>query len=136
MTRKKIALIGGGQVGGNIALLAAQKELGDIVIIDIPEAENFVKQLLEEKLIFINEGLMIMRALAVKNMLKDYFKVEPSEAEVIRSFIMLGWSLKIFMGIIIDSKVLPKLNYYITFFGFIATVTQVIISMLWVNNST
>ena len=43
MSRKKIALIGGGQVGGNIALLAAQKELGDIVIIDIPEAENFVK---------------------------------------------------------------------------------------------
>ena len=43
MPRKKIALIGGGQVGGNIALLGAQKELGDIVIIDIPEAENFVK---------------------------------------------------------------------------------------------
>ena len=43
MPRKKIALIGGGQVGGNIALLAAQKELGDIVIIDIPEAESFVK---------------------------------------------------------------------------------------------
>ena len=43
MARKKIALIGGGQVGGNIALLAAQKELGDIVIIDIPEAESFVK---------------------------------------------------------------------------------------------
>ena len=43
MARKKIALIGGGQVGGNIALLAAQKELGDIVIIDIPEAENFIK---------------------------------------------------------------------------------------------
>ena len=43
MPRKKIALIGGGQVGGNIALLVAQKELGDIAIIDIPEAENFVK---------------------------------------------------------------------------------------------
>ena len=43
MPRTKIALIGGGQVGGNIALLSAQKELGDIVIIDIPEAENFIK---------------------------------------------------------------------------------------------
>ena len=43
MTRPKIALIGGGQVGGNIALLSAQKELGDIVIVDIPEAENFMK---------------------------------------------------------------------------------------------
>ena len=43
MARPKIALIGGGQVGGNIALLSAQKELGDIVIIDIPQAENFIK---------------------------------------------------------------------------------------------
>ena len=30
MARKKITLIGGGQIGGNLALLAAQKELGDI----------------------------------------------------------------------------------------------------------
>ena len=43
MSRPKIALIGGGQVGGNIALLSAQKELGDIIILDIPEAENFMK---------------------------------------------------------------------------------------------
>ena len=43
MSRPKIALVGGGQVGGNIALLSAQKELGDIVIIDVPEAENFMK---------------------------------------------------------------------------------------------
>ena len=32
MSRPKISLIGGGQVGGNIALLSAQKELGDIDI--------------------------------------------------------------------------------------------------------
>ncbi len=43
MGRKKISLIGGGQIGGNLALLAAQKELGDIVIFDIPEAEGMAK---------------------------------------------------------------------------------------------
>ncbi|MDZ7372734.1 MAG: malate dehydrogenase [candidate division KSB1 bacterium] len=43
MGRKKIALIGGGQIGGIAALLLAQKELGDVVILDIPEKENFVK---------------------------------------------------------------------------------------------
>jgi len=41
--RKKIALIGGGQIGQILAMLAAQKELGDIVIFDIPELENPVK---------------------------------------------------------------------------------------------
>ncbi len=37
MARKKIALIGGGQIGGTLALLAGLKELGDIVIFDISE---------------------------------------------------------------------------------------------------
>ena len=43
MYRKKITLVGGGQIGGILALLAAQKELGDIVIFDIPKAEGMVK---------------------------------------------------------------------------------------------
>ncbi len=37
MARKKIALIGGGQIGGTLAHLAALKELGDVVIFDIVE---------------------------------------------------------------------------------------------------
>ena len=37
MARKKIALIGSGQIGGTLALLAAQKELGDIVLFDVME---------------------------------------------------------------------------------------------------
>src|SRR6201994_552224 len=37
MARKKIALIGGGQIGGPLAHLAFLKELGDVVIFDIAE---------------------------------------------------------------------------------------------------
>jgi len=37
MARKKIALIGGGQIGGTLAHLMAQRELGDIVLFDIME---------------------------------------------------------------------------------------------------
>ena len=37
MARNKIALIGGGQIGGTLAHLAGLKELGDIVIFDIAE---------------------------------------------------------------------------------------------------
>ena len=36
-TRKKIALIGAGQIGGTMALLALQRELGDVVLVDIME---------------------------------------------------------------------------------------------------
>jgi len=35
MARKKIALIGAGQIGGTLALLCAQKELGDVVLFDV-----------------------------------------------------------------------------------------------------
>ncbi|EJW21261.1 malate dehydrogenase, NAD-dependent [alpha proteobacterium IMCC14465] len=35
MARKKIALIGGGQIGGTLAHLAGLKELGDVMIFDI-----------------------------------------------------------------------------------------------------
>lgn len=37
MARKKIALIGGGQIGGVLAQLAALRQLGDIVMFDIVE---------------------------------------------------------------------------------------------------
>jgi len=35
--RRKIALIGAGQIGGTMALLALQKQLGDVVLVDIME---------------------------------------------------------------------------------------------------
>jgi len=37
MARKKIGLVGAGQIGGTLALLAGLKELGDIAIVDIAE---------------------------------------------------------------------------------------------------
>ena len=37
MARKKIALIGGGQIGGVLVQLIAQKQLGDVVLFDIVE---------------------------------------------------------------------------------------------------
>jgi len=36
-SRKKIALIGAGQIGGTLALLAGQRSLGDVVLVDIME---------------------------------------------------------------------------------------------------
>jgi malate dehydrogenase len=44
-SRKKVALIGAGQIGGTMALLAGQKELGDIVLLDIIEGVAKAKAL-------------------------------------------------------------------------------------------
>ncbi|MCZ6493839.1 MAG: malate dehydrogenase [Phycisphaerales bacterium] len=43
MRRAKISIIGGGNVGASCALWAASKELGDIIVLDIPEAQGMVK---------------------------------------------------------------------------------------------
>ncbi len=43
MGRNKIALVGAGQIGGTLALLAGMKELGDVVMLDIPDAEGVAK---------------------------------------------------------------------------------------------
>jgi malate dehydrogenase len=41
--RKKLALIGAGNIGGELANLAATKQLGDVVLFDIPAKESFAK---------------------------------------------------------------------------------------------
>ncbi|MCS6915467.1 MAG: malate dehydrogenase [Myxococcales bacterium] len=41
--RSKIALIGAGNIGGELAALCARKELGDVVLLDIPEKEGLAK---------------------------------------------------------------------------------------------
>ena len=43
MARKKIALIGGGNIGGVLAETLAYRELGDVVLFDIPEKEGVAK---------------------------------------------------------------------------------------------
>ncbi len=41
--RNKIGLIGAGNIGGELARLLANKELGDVVLLDIAPKENFAK---------------------------------------------------------------------------------------------
>jgi malate dehydrogenase len=43
MARKKIGLIGAGNIGGELANLAMTRQLGDVVLFDIPAKENFAK---------------------------------------------------------------------------------------------
>jgi malate dehydrogenase len=43
LTRKKISIIGSGFTGATTALFIAQKELGDVVLVDIPQMESSTK---------------------------------------------------------------------------------------------
>ncbi|MFW5876599.1 MAG: malate dehydrogenase [Myxococcota bacterium] len=41
--RRKIALIGAGNIGGELAALVARRELGDAILVDIPDKEGVAK---------------------------------------------------------------------------------------------
>jgi malate dehydrogenase len=56
--RKKIAVIGAGNIGGEIAMLAARRELSDVVLLDIPEKEGVAK----------GKALDIMQTLAMQGL--------------------------------------------------------------------
>ena len=43
MARKKIGLVGAGNIGGELANLLVAKQLGDVVLFDIPAKEQFAK---------------------------------------------------------------------------------------------
>ena len=43
MARKKIGLIGAGNIGGELANLAVLKQLGDVILFDIPAKEKFAQ---------------------------------------------------------------------------------------------
>jgi malate dehydrogenase len=58
MARKKIALIGGGQIGGILALLIAEHELGDAVIFEVPDRESAA----QGKALDILEGTPLLEA--------------------------------------------------------------------------
>jgi malate dehydrogenase len=42
-TRKRIGLVGAGNIGGELARLFANEELGDVLLFDVPPKENFAK---------------------------------------------------------------------------------------------
>lgn len=58
MIRKKIAVIGGGgQIGGIVAMIATQKELGDVVLVETPERQHLtVAKALDIMQLRPNEG--------------------------------------------------------------------------------
>jgi malate dehydrogenase len=42
-TRKKIGIVGAGNIGGMLALLACGEQLGDVILYDVPSRESFAK---------------------------------------------------------------------------------------------
>jgi len=75
--RKKIALIGGGNIGGTLAHLAALKELGDVVLFDVVEG------LPQGKALDISQAMAVERADAHVKGTNDYADVEGADVVIV-----------------------------------------------------
>jgi malate dehydrogenase len=77
MARAKIALIGGGNIGGVLAELLAYRELGDVVLFDVVEG------LPQGKALDIAEGAPLLGADAVLRGTNDYADIEGADVVIV-----------------------------------------------------
>jgi len=77
MARNKIALIGAGQIGGTLALLAGVKELGDVVLVDVVEGVP------QGKALDIVQGSAIEGYDAVISGSNDYADIEGADVVIV-----------------------------------------------------
>jgi malate dehydrogenase len=77
MARTKIALIGAGQIGGTLALLAGLKELGDVILVDVVEGVP------QGKALDIVQGSVIEAYDAVVSGSNDYADIEGADVVIV-----------------------------------------------------
>src|SRR5438445_3026813 len=77
MARYKIALIGAGQIGGTLALLAGVKELGDVVLVDVVEGVP------QGKALDIVQGSAIEGYDAAVSGSNDYADIEGADVDIV-----------------------------------------------------
>src|SRR5437588_11432508 len=77
MARYKIALIGAGQIGGTLALLAGVKELGDVVLVDVVEGVP------QGKALDIVQGSAIEGYDAIIGGSNDYADIEGADVVIV-----------------------------------------------------
>lgn len=77
MGRKKIALVGAGQIGGTMALLLAQRQLGDVVLIDIAEG------IPQGKALDIMEGRLVLGSSCVIGGSNDFGDLKGADVVIV-----------------------------------------------------
>ena len=128
MARNKIALVGGGQVGGTIALLAGLKELGDIVLFDV------VDGMPQGKALDIVQGSTIEGYDAVIEGTNDYADIAGADVVVVTAGIPRkpGMSRDDLLGI--NLKVMEQVGAGIKKYApaaFVICITNPLDAMVW-----
>jgi malate dehydrogenase len=129
MARNKIALIGAGQIGGTLALLAGLKELGDVVLFDIVEGVP------QGKALDIIQGSSIEGYDAQITGANDYSAIKDADVVIVTAGIPRkpGMSRDDLIGI--NTKVVGQVGAAIKEHcpgAFVITITNPLDVMVWV----
>src|SRR6266566_4083660 len=129
MARNKIALIGAGQIGGTLALLAGVKELGDVVLFDIVEGVP------QGKALDIVQGSSIEGYDAAITGANDYTAIKGSDVVIVTAGVPRkpGMSRDDLVGI--NTKVVGEVGAAIKQHcpqAFVITITNPLDAMVWV----
>src|SRR3982074_3087565 len=129
MARNKIALIGAGQIGGTLALLAGLKELGDVVLFDIVEGVP------QGKALDIVQGSSIEGYDAAITGANDYSGIKGADVVIVTAGVPRkpGRSRDDLIGI--NTKVVGEVGAAIKQHcpqAFVITITNPLDAMVWV----
>src|SRR5579872_2142081 len=129
MARNKIALIGAGQIGGTLALLAGLKELGDVVLFDVVEGVP------QGKALDIVEGSSIEGYDASITGANDYAAIKGADVVIVTAGVPRkpGMSRDDLIGV--NTKVVGQVGAAIREHcpdAFVITITNPLDAMVWV----
>src|SRR5215210_315589 len=129
MARNKIALIGAGQIGGTLALLAGLKELGDVVLFDVVEG------IPQGKALDIVQGSSIEGYDASITGANDYGAIKGADVVIVTAGVPRkpGMSRDDLIGI--NTKVVGEVGAAIKANApdaFVITITNPLDAMVWV----
>src|SRR4051794_39400391 len=128
MARNKIALIGAGQIGGTLALLAGLKELGDVLLVDVVEGVP------QGKALDIVQGSAIEGYDAVIDGSNDYSAIEGADVIIVTAGVPRkpGMSRDDLLGI--NLKVMEAVGSGIKQYApnaFVICITNPLDAMVW-----
>ena len=79
-----------------------------------------------------------MKQLAIKDLFRDYYNLEPSVSQNYQVLITLPYLFKILFGIWVDARIIPSRKWYLVTFGILQALCMLTISIyhfksvLWV----
>ena len=78
---------------------------------------------------FFNEGMASMKLLAIRDMFRDYMKLEPQDAQQYQLIVTSPMLFKLIFGIIIDARLIYHRKIYIIFFGAVQALSMMTVAV-------